>query len=418
MDKTFVVDTNVILADPDCIFALDGDVAVPMTVLEELDRLKRGSAQARQFIRTLDSLSSGDLLTGDGVSLGEGRGNIRVIGEFGALGLFDADMPDNRIIRTGQSMFGDRVIVTNDFNMRLKARSVGLRADGYTPPPTCEKKPGVAVVEDVPPGILQELFQSAEGVESVLLGLKLCPNEYVILRNGSTSAIAYCDPATGMLRRVLKQDAFGISPRNVEQVMAMNALTRPEVALVALTGKAGTGKTLLALAAAIEARSHYRQILIAKPTITLGKDPGTLPGELSDKLGPAMQSFFDALRTIKHNNGNEAAGKVGKMMEEGKIVVEPLAFIRGRSLERVFLIVDEVQNLDQHEVKTIVSRAGQGTKVVLAGDMRQIDAKGLSLENNGLAHVVRQLGGERLFAHVGLVKGERSPLAELAGDKL
>lgn len=432
--RKIVLDTSAIIKDPECYRTFGAsDVFIPLTVIEELDNIKgrtgEKAAMARRFIKAMDAMSYDALIQYPGVRIGEGMGCLSVcicdedLAEMHSGHSFDFSKADNQILSACvlvDSLYckGEEyaVLVSEDRNLRFKARSIGIEACGCDD--RCsDEQCGVHCIDDVPAGIIDDLFNSSAGIDPRLIGQLPSINEYLILRNGSLSALVSCCPDQ-LFRRVRKRDAFGITPRNAEQSFALDALLNPAIPLVALTGKAGTGKTVLAMAAALEQRSQYRQILMGKPLIPLGEDPGALPGDLKEKLGPWMQSFHDALSCIKHAGGKDQAEKIGKMVEDRKIITEPLSFIRGRSLEKVFLVVDECQNLTPHEIKTIVSRAGEGTKVVLAGDMRQIDNHKLDTDSNGLAHVVHRLQGQPLFAHIGLTKSERSPLAELAGDLL
>jgi len=246
-------------------------------------------------------------------------------------------------------------------------------------------------------------------------------NEYFILRNGRKSALATMDPASGMLKRVDKASAYGISPRNSEQTFALHALMNPDVRLVTLTGKAGTGKTLLALAAALEKKKLYRQIYLARPIVPLSnKDLGYLPGDIQSKLDPYMQPLFDNLGVIQNQfpETDPKHRRIKELLQEEKLVISPLAYIRGRSLVNIYFIVDEAQNLTPHEVKTIITRAGEGTKFVFTGDIFQIDHPYLDSLSNGLSYLIDKMQGQKLYAHVTLEKGERSELAELASDLL
>ena len=221
--------------------------------------------------------------------------------------------------------------------------------------------------------------------------------------------------------RVEKTNTYGISPRNAEQSFALKALLNDDIKLVTLAGTAGTGKTLLALAAALECRQRYRQILLARPVVPLGnRDLGYLPGDIEAKLDPYMQPLYDNLAVIRHQFGDQdaAAQRINDLREQEKLMITPLAYIRGRSLQRLFFIIDEAQNLTPHEVKTIITRAGEGTKIVLTGDIRQIDQPYLDALSNGLSYLINRMVGQPIFAHITLEKGERSALADLASELL
>ncbi len=437
--KVFVLDTNVILHDAGCLHKFqDNDIAIPITVLEELDRFKKGNEdihfQARQFLRTLDELT-GDVLSESGASLGPDQGCIRVV-----LGtqmrdslkqILSHDSPDHRILNTAlevQQQEAPRpvILISKDTNLRMKAKAVGLKAQDYSNDKVesfDKLYTGKRLVEGVDSDLV-DMFYSGEG------GVPPCPdrlpinqpraNENFIIRNGSKSVLATFGPADGCYHRVEKQTTYGITPRNAEQAFALKALLNDDIKLVTLAGKAGSGKTLLALAAALEQRQRYRQILLARPIVPLSnRDLGYLPGDVAAKLDPYMQPLFDNLTVIRHEVGNsDAAEKIQELLDTKKLEITPLAYIRGRSLQRIFFIVDEAQNLTPHEVKTIITRAGEGTKIILTGDIHQIDHPYLDALSNGFSYLIHRMVGQPLYAHVTLEKGERSLLAELASDLL
>lgn len=437
--KLFVLDTNVILHDSDCIRCFEEhDIAIPITVLEELDRFKKGNEDinfhARQFLRELDGLT-GDVLSPDGVPLGEGLGSIRVIlgremNDALKITLYQ-DSPDHRILNTTfalQQVEQHRrvILVSKDTNLRLKAKSLGIPAQDYATDKVesfDKLYTGKRIISDMPSELVDVFYQSTHGsVPATELGLIPNPvaNENFILRNGSKSVLARYRQDDLSFNRILTNKAYGIKPRNAEQSFALTALLDDSVKLVTLAGKAGSGKTLLALAAALECRSSYRQILLARPIVALSnKDIGYLPGDVAAKLDPYMQPLFDNLTVIRHQLGDsDDARRIPEMLESQKLEISPLAYIRGRSLQRVFFIVDEAQNLTPHEVKTIITRAGEGTKIVLTGDIHQIDHPYLDSLSNGLSYLINRMRGQPIYAHVTLEKGERSELAELASDLL
>jgi PhoH-like ATPase len=317
------------------------------------------------------------------------------------------------------------ILVSKDTNLRMKAKSLGLRAQDYTSDKVesfDKLYTGKRVVEGIASEAIDRFYADgsvpADAFPSVV---QPRANENFILRNGSKSALATYRATDRSFSRVEKNTCYGISPRNAEQSFALKALTDDDIKLVTLAGTAGTGKTLLALAAALECRQKYRQILLARPIVPLSnKDLGYLPGDVSDKLDPYMQPLYDNLTVIRHQFGEntQAAQRVTEMRESEKLMITPLAYIRGRSLQRIFFIVDEAQNLTPHEIKTIITRAGEGTKIVFTGDVCQIDQPYLDALSNGLSYVINRMMGQPIYAHVTLEKGERSALADLASELL
>jgi PhoH-like ATPase len=437
--KLFVLDTNVVLHDAACLSHFEEhDIAIPITVLEELDRFKKGNQdinfQAREFLRRLDGLT-GDVLSEEGSPQEPGRGSIRVV-LGGPLDetlrlAFQTDTPDHRILNTTlklQKQFADRrvVLISKDTNIRMKAKSLGITSQDFTKDKLASVDhiySGKRMIENAPSEVIAAFYEGPGIVPSDRLPQVTDPkaNENFIMRNCSRSVLATYRPADHTFARVERINAYGISPRNAEQFFALRALTDENIKLVTLSGKAGSGKTLLALAAALEQRSEYRQILLARPVVPLSnKDLGYLPGDIAAKLDPYMQPLFDALTVIRHQfgEGDKSATRITTMLEQDKLMITPLAYIRGRSLDRVFFIVDEAQNLTPHEVKTIITRAGAGTKIVFTGDIQQIDHPYLDALSNGLSYLINRMVGQPIFAHVTLEKGERSALADLASELL
>jgi PhoH-like ATPase len=439
--KTFILDTNVILHDPTCIHQFqNNDIVIPLTVIEEMDHFKRGSQvinlNAREFARTLDSLTGNKIFDG-GVSLGKGKGVVQVAIAKGLSPeiheVFREDKPDHRILSVAYDLHksGTRkpvVLVTKDVNMRMKAKALGIQAEDYTTDRVRSLDSlysGKEIVEEVDDETVNALYHAPYEIPAEPLAksykLELIPNKYFILRNPRRSVLAYYDPGANLLRKVEKTSISGIKPRNAEQIFAADALTRASVPLVTLTGKAGTGKTLIALASAIAVRRNYRQIYVARPLVPLSnKDMGYLPGDIESKLAPYMQPIWDNLKIIQNQFPEEDKQyqQFDQMVKENKLVVEPLSYIRGRSLQKVFFIVDEAQNLTPHEIKTIITRAGDAVKIVITGDIYQIDHPYLDAESNGLSYLIDHFKGQPLYSHINLEKGERSELAELASNLL
>ncbi|MBT4753402.1 MAG: PhoH family protein [Candidatus Marinimicrobia bacterium] len=435
LDKIFVLDTNVILHDATCIYHFENnEVVIPISVLEELDQFKRGNEQihfnARDFLRSLDDLSTGS----NNSEFNKGDGKIRVLVNHDwhpdVEASFQEDCPDHRIINCAYKLNIDNpdrevILVTKDTNMRLKSRSLGLSAEDYSRDAIEDLRQvytGSRLVENVGTREIDELYAS-QGIDVAGLDSVTNPiaNENFILRNGQKSILAAYDPFESKIVRVDKPTAYGIEPRNAEQSFAIHMLMDNRIQLVTLSGKAGTGKTLLALAAALEKRSDFRQIFLARPIVPLSnRDLGFLPGDIQSKLDPYMQPLYDNLSVIRHQfpPNDKRAVKIDEMLEQDKLQITPLAYIRGRSLQKAFFIVDEAQNLTPHEVKTVITRAGDGTKVIFTGDIHQIDHPYLDKRSNGLTYLISRMKGQDMFAHITLEKGERSELAELASNLL
>lgn len=437
--KVFVLDTNVILHDSSCIHHFeDNDIVLPITVIEELDHFKKGNDSlnfhAREFVRTLDGLS-GDKLFDGGAHIGPGLGKVMVrleqpIHPEIALS-FSTNKPDHQILNISYGLAKENpkrqvILITKDVNLRMKAKSIGLVSQNYTKDQVQDVSSlykGRRTEEHMPDEVVEAMYKPPFelAVEDVPFSTPPAPNEFFILRNHRKSALATFDPFSQTIKRVDKSPAYGIMPRNSEQTFALNALLNDQVKLVTISGKAGTGKTLLALAAALESRRHYRQIYMARPVVPLSnKDIGYLPGDINSKLDPYMQPLHDNLGVIQ-NQFTEADSKHQKiraLLDEQKLVIAALSYIRGRSLVKICFIVDEAQNLTPHEVKTIITRAGEGTKIIFTGDIFQIDHPYLDSHSNGLSYLIEKMQGQKIYAHVTLERGERSELAELASDLL
>jgi PhoH-like ATPase len=436
--KIFVIDTSVILYDHQALDSFEEhDVAIPITVLEELDQFKKGSSvlnrNAREFIRRLDEFSSDNLLQ-DWIPLnGSDGGRVKVVvppadPSEEERKLYGSNN-DNRILAAALTLKSRQngrkvILVSKDINLRLKARALELPAEDYktiavTDVDRLYGGKTHLVLED--PALLDRLHAEESLPVDAVLRDEPPANHFFILTSGSKSALAVYKQSRGTLERVTKRAAYGLEPRNAEQTFALSSIIDPEVRLVTLTGPAGTGKTLIALAGALEQSRQFRQILLARPIVPLSnRDLGFLPGDVSSKIDPYMQPLWDNVSYIKSRFETEdrAHQRLTAMVETEKIQIVPLAYIRGRSFSRVLFIVDEAQNLTPHEVKTIITRAGEDTKIVLNGDIFQIDTPYLDAHSNGLSYLIDRLKGHPLYAHINLVKGERSPLANLASELL
>ena len=389
-NKIFVLDTNVILHDSTCIKNFeDNDIVIPISVLEELDQFKRGNEQihfnAREFLRQLDDFSINSI-NGEH---NNHNGKIRVVINHNwhpnVKEVFNEDCADNRIINCAYKIQNENpkrtvILVSKDTNMRLKSRSLSLNAEDYT-------TDAVELFDNVydPANFIEQVSDSEINLIQENGGARIdqlqsikdpLPNENFILRNGEKSILVTFDPFQEKAVQINTQTAYGIIPRNAEQSFALNVLMNDKIQLVTLTGKAGTGKTLLALASAIEKNKSFQQIFLARPIVPLSnRDLGFLPGDIDSKLTPYMQPLFDNLTVIKHQfkKNDKRTDKIKELLDDQKLLITPLAYIRGRSLQKSFFIVDEAQNLTPHEVKTIITRAGEGTKIVFTGDINQID---------------------------------------------
>jgi PhoH-like ATPase len=437
--KNFVLDTNVILHDYKCIENFqENDIYIPIVVLEELDKFKKGSEQinynAREFVRELDLLTDNDLFK-KGASLGPGLGKLYIVTgdkyHERIAEAFPERIPDHRILSctltiAERSKTTKTILVTKDVNLRMKARSLGIAVEDYI----TDKVTNVDIFEKaqetyegIDGDLIDKIYATPGGIDADLFDIKskIAPNECFIMKSDRNSILTRYNPFTNKFKKVDKTTNYGISPKNSEQSFAFEILNDPDIKLVGLTGKAGTGKTLLALASALKQSGIYKQILLARPIVALAnKDLGFLPGDQQQKVAPYMQPLFDNLNVIKQQFSPTSSDvrKIDDMQKNNQLIIEALAFIRGRSLSETFCIIDEAQNLTPHEIKTIITRAGEGTKMVFTGDIQQIDSPYLDAQSNGLAYMVDKMKGQELFAHVNLVKGERSQLSEIASNLL
>lgn len=431
--KIYIIDTNVLLNDHNAIYNYNtSDIVIPFQVLEEVDKFKKRidnvGYNARTFIKMLDDLRKrGSLLTGVRIHRGKGKLFIKDT-DVKASSL--ADTPDNKIIAVASvEKFNNPdkkvIVITNDINMRLKCDSIGVASENYTNAKTVTKR------EQLYSGFISHLvddqiidrFYNGEDIYIDKEDLKLYPNQFIMLisnQNDKKSALARFYNYAMPIKKVqeYKKGIFGIVPKNKEQVFALNMLMDPSIQLLSLTGPAGTGKTLISLATSLQQvigeKSQYQKLLVSKPMLAVGgKDIGFLPGSKEEKILPWMSSISDNLEFLLGNDKNMLEDYIDK----GIIELECMSFIRGRSIANAIMIFDEAQNLTHHEIKTIVTRVGLGTKLILIGDVSQIDNAFINEFTNGLTHVTERFKNESVFGHVTLTKGERSQVATL-GSKL
>ncbi len=436
--KIFVLDTSVILYNHNAINSFEeNDVAIPITVLEELDNFKKGNEnknfEAREFIRFMDKISGKFTMTSWRRINGPDKGQFRVVmnekGKKDATKILGEDKADHRILNVALKLKEDHadkkvILVSKDINLRLKAKSLNILAEDFE---TGKIKnidslyTGKELIDNIDPAMIDKLYQ--QGFCSVEeLGIETpYPNHYLILKGDRASALGFYNPITQRVERVEKRAISRIMPRNAEQVFALHAIMDPEVKLVTLQGVAGTGKTLIALAGAWEQRRNYKQIYLARPIVPLSnKDIGYLPGDIQSKINPYMEPLWDNLKFIQNQYGEQDKEykRIADAIESEKLLITPLAYIRGRSISNVIFIVDEAQNLTPHEVKTIITRAGENTKIIFTGDIYQIDTPYLDSQSNGLSYLIDKIKHHEIYAHVRLEKGERSELANLANELL
>lgn len=441
MAKIFVLDTNIILHDYKSVKQFqDNDIVIPIAVIEELDKFKKGndalSFNARAFMREINKLTDRQRFGPRGVPLGKRLGYIKIEPNHPFSpqfqDMFRDDIQDHRILATAMWVRDNNptrfvALVTKDINLRLKAKAAGMEAQDYLRDRVddevmlnLEKE---VIEKDASSEALQRLAYGQDNSISwkEVQAKEPAPNQLYQFNFGGTPVCARYDARRQEIVLVRNSEAYGIHPRNLEQKFAMDACLNPDIPLVSLTGGAGTGKTLIALASALEQANEYDQIILTRPTVVLGgQDIGFLPGDQKSKMSPYVQPLMDNLEVIRHcfRPGSKQAQRLDAMVREEKLVISPLAYIRGRSLGKVYFIVDEAQNLTPHEVKTIITRAGEGTKMVFTGDIFQIDQPYLDQWSNGLTHLGEKMRGQALFEHVFLRKGERSELSEVAAKLL
>lgn len=443
--KIFVLDTNIVLHDYKAIRKFqDNDIVIPIAVLEELDKFKKGtdalSFNARGFMRDIDRLTEGKMFGKSGVPLGKGLGNIKIEPNHpfpdSMKDLFHDDIQDHRILATAiwvRDNNPDRFValVTKDINLRMKAKAAGMVAQDYLTDRVEEDKvefsqKEVQFVDSLPDDVMQELAYGKDNVIDWRAVSEARPsaNQLYKFKWNSHDGEIVCaryDADMDKIMLVRKREACGIKPRNDEQKFALDACLNRKIQLVSLTGGAGTGKTLLALASALELEKEFDQIILSRPTVILGnQDIGFLPGDQKNKMSPFLQPLMDNLNVIKalYRPSSREYQHIEGLLKDEKLLITPLAYIRGRSLGKAFFIIDEAQNLTPHEIKTIITRAGERTKMVFTGDIFQIDQPYLDQWSNGLTHLGEKMAGQKLFEHVFLKKGERSELSDIASKLL
>ncbi|MFH1160946.1 MAG: PhoH family protein [bacterium] len=436
--KIFVLDTSVLLYSHEAINSFeDNEVVIPITVLEELDNFKKGNDninfEAREFIRIMDKLSNRSTLT-KWISLKNSKGGkFKVVmneqSELDANQVFGEHKPDHNILNVALIMMLENpgkkiVLVSKDINLRLKAKALNIHAEDYETGKIKDLETlysGKSLVENIEKPVIDMIYETGFCLPEDIGVVKPFPNHYFILKNGKSSVLAFYNPLTEHIEKIEKHSCYRITPRNAEQVFAFHAILNMNVRLVTLQGIAGTGKTLLALAGALEQKRNFKQIYLARPIVPLSnKDIGYLPGDIKSKLNPYMEPLWDNLKFIQNqfSEKDKEYKVIADAVENEKLVITPLAYIRGRSISNVCFIVDEAQNLTPHEVKTIITRAGENTKIIFTGDIYQIDTPYLDAQSNGLSMMIDKIKHHQIYAHIRLEKGERSELANLANELL
>ncbi len=439
MRKNFILDTNVLLHDPRSIFGFeDNNVVVPIYVIEEIDQFKRDLSElgrnARLIARYLDAFRSEGSLA-EGVPLPNG-GTIRVLFTTRELthGMANGNLMDNRILAVALDLMENEpgmqaVFITKDTNLRIRADALGLTAEDYDTERVELSELYTGHTELLVPGeLVDQMYKPGAEVDPPK-GADLAPNEYVLLKdlsNPSHTAMGRLSATRGKLVPIIragKEGVWGLRPRNMEQSYAIDLLLSDDIKLVTIVGKAGTGKTLLAIAAGLHKTTEealYHKLLVSRPVFPLGRDIGYLPGDIEQKLNPWMQPIFDNVEFLMNlSRADKKAGRgYHELMDLGILEIEALTYIRGRSIPNQYIIVDEAQNLTPHEVKTIITRVGDNTKIIFTGDPFQIDNPYVDSTNNGLVHVVNRFKQEKIAGHITMTKGERSALAELAANLL
>lgn len=437
--KIFVLDTSVILYNHNAINSFDdNDVVIPITVLEELDNFKKGNEtknfEAREFIRIMDRLSGKNTLR-DWIPLEFPKsGRFKVCmnenpATLNAVEIFGDNKPDHRILNAAIKIREEHpdynvILVSKDINLRIKAKAMELPAEDFETGKIKDVDSlysGSSIIENANAEVINQIYDIGLCDPADLDITDPIPNHYFIVRNDKSSVLTFYNPLLEKIQRVEKRPAYKILPRNAEQVFAMHAITNNNVKLVTLQGVAGTGKTLLALAGALDQKRNFKQIYLARPIVPLSnKDIGFLPGDIKSKLNPYMEPLWDNLKFIQNQFSikDKEHKRITEALESEKLMITPLAYIRGRSISNICFIVDEAQNLTPHEVKTIITRAGEGTKIIFTGDIYQIDTPYLDSQSNGLSYLIDKIKHHEIYAHIRLEKGERSDLANLANELL
>jgi len=438
--KIFVLDTSVILYNHNAINSFDdNDVVIPITVLEELDNFKKGNEtknfEAREFIRIMDRLSTKGTLQ-DWIPLEFPKAGMFKVqmdetptNGVDAVKIFGDKKPDHKILNAAIKISEEKpdykvILVTKDVNLRIKAKSLNIPSEDFETGKIKDVDSlysGISYVENADPDAINLIYKDGI-IDAGVFGIKdPIPNHYFIIRNERSSVLTVFNPLLEKIERVEKRPAYKIMPRNAEQVFALHAITNSHIQLVTLQGVAGTGKTLLALAGALDQKRNFKQIYLARPIVPLSnKDIGYLPGDIKSKLNPYMEPLWDNLKFIQnqYSEKDKEFKRITEALESEKLLIQPLAYIRGRSISNICFIVDEAQNLTPHEVKTIITRAGEGTKIIFTGDIYQIDTPYLDSQSNGLSYLIDKIKHHSIYAHIRLEKGERSELANLANELL
>lgn len=430
---TYILDTNIPVDDPYCLYKFqEHNITLPIMIFGELDSFKKGSEQkninTREFSRMVDKLKTNEIFN-DGVSLGPDLGMLKIAlyreWNTKVLQNLKVENVDNEIINLAYCLKEENpeqefIIVSRDINLRIKAMALGVLAEDYLHERVADIKflSEEIINLEVPAEIIDDLYQTKQPVPYVIEDTKV--NQNFILKAGNKSALAkYRNGSLNLITKG-KQFSFDIKAKNAEQTFAMDALLDPNISIVTIEGKSGTGKTLISLAcglAQLESK-NFEQVLFSRATISLGNhENGHLPGDIKDKIGPFMQGMEDNLSVLISAN-YQNKGKIDSFKNKEQLYIEPLAYIRGRSIHKAFFILDEAQNLTRKEIKAISTRAGEGTKFIFIGDTHQIDNEKLDEHSNGFSYLISKFQGQECHSHINLIKCERSELSDLAATLL